>query len=111
MTIRTTARVWREGKNYIAHALPLDVSSAGTTPAAALEALREAIGAFVATARDQGTLDQILEECGYVLVDGKWVAPQIVTHQYESLAPRYGFVRRILGRVLNLFHLDLLIPR
>jgi predicted RNase H-like HicB family nuclease len=86
MTIETTVRIWREGKQYIAHALPIDVSSAGDTPDSARAALREALTLFVSTARERGTLDEILEESGYVLDNGKWTAPQIVTQQQDLLA-------------------------
>ena len=86
MTIETTIRIWREGKHYIAHAMPLDVSSAGDTPEAARVALGEAVGLFVATAREQGTLDEVLEECGYASEGDKWVAPQVVDQKQELLA-------------------------
>ena len=86
MTIETTTRVWREGKHYIAHALPLDVASSGDSPEAARRALREAVELFVATAREHGTLDDVLDECGYRFEAGKWVAPQIVEQQQETLA-------------------------
>jgi predicted RNase H-like HicB family nuclease len=86
MTIETTTRIWREGKYFIAHALPLDVSSAGDTPEAAQKALHEAVELFVSTAREQGTLDEILEECGYTKQNGQWVAPQIVAQQQDRVA-------------------------
>ncbi len=86
MTIELNIRVWREGKSYIAHALPLDVSSAGDTPEAARAALREAVDLFVATAKDQGTLDEVLEECGYTFSGGQWRAPQIVDQQRDLLS-------------------------
>ena len=86
MTIETTTRIWREGGKYIAHALPIDVASAGDTPEAARAALREAVELFVTTARDHGTLDDVLEECGYTPVGERWVAPQIVAEQREVLA-------------------------
>jgi predicted RNase H-like HicB family nuclease len=62
MNIETTTRVWREGKQFIAHALPLDVASAGDTPEAARRALQEAVELFINTARDHGTLGDILSE-------------------------------------------------
>ena len=77
--------VWREGNAYIAHALPLDVSSSGNTPEAARAALREAIDLFVSTARDQGTLNEMLEECGYKFDAGRWIAPAVVDQQHESI--------------------------
>ncbi|HEX3355951.1 MAG TPA: hypothetical protein VHS31_03125 [Tepidisphaeraceae bacterium] len=86
MNIETTTRVWREGKQFIAHALPLDVASAGDSPEAARRALQEAVELFIATAREQGTLDDVLEECGYTLQGDKWVAPQIVAQQQDVLA-------------------------
>ena len=86
MTIDMNIRIWREGKTFIAHALPLDVSSAGDSPERARAALREAVDLFVATARDHGTLQEVLEECGYSLENDRWTAPQIVAEQQESLA-------------------------
>jgi predicted RNase H-like HicB family nuclease len=65
MTPGGTIRTWREGKQYIAHALPIDVMSSGPTPEAAYEALREAIRLFIRTAADSGTLNTILEQCGF----------------------------------------------
>ncbi|MGD0539881.1 MAG: hypothetical protein ABSB33_00045 [Tepidisphaeraceae bacterium] len=86
MTIETTIRIWREGKQYIAHALPLGVSSAGDTPEAARAALGEAVSLFIATARERGTLDEVLEECGYTSDGDKCVAPNVVTQKQELLA-------------------------
>ena len=86
MTIDMNIRIWREGKQYIAQALPLDVSSAGDTPEGARAALLEAVDVFIATARDHGSLNDILEECGYTLEQGRWAAPPIVAQQHESLA-------------------------
>jgi predicted RNase H-like HicB family nuclease len=86
MNIETTIRIWREGKQFIAHALPLDLSSSGDTEHAARQALHEALELFVATAREQGTLDEVLEECGYVLERGKWIAPAILAQGREILA-------------------------
>jgi predicted RNase H-like HicB family nuclease len=86
MNIQTTTRVWREGSQYIAHALPLDVSSAGDTPENAQRALREAVELFIATAREQGSLEEVLEECGYARTGDDWAAPQVVTEQLDLLA-------------------------
>jgi predicted RNase H-like HicB family nuclease len=86
MNLDTTIRIWREGSQYIAHALPLDVASSGDTPQSARQALHEAVELFVATAREQGTLIEVLEECGYSLDNGQWIAPSIVTQERETLA-------------------------
>jgi len=63
MQIDYTVQVWREGAQYVAQAIPLDVISSGSTPAEARSALEEAVSLFLTTAHDAGTLDQVLEEC------------------------------------------------
>ena len=55
-------QIWREGSQYVAHALPLDVASAGASPKAARAAVHEAVGLFLVTARAHGTLDELIED-------------------------------------------------
>ena len=64
MNIEYTVQVWKEGERYIAHAMPLDVMSSGKTPEEAKRAVKEAVELFIATAKDVGALNDILEECG-----------------------------------------------
>ncbi|MEX0775257.1 MAG: hypothetical protein WD042_06030 [Phycisphaeraceae bacterium] len=86
MKLEATIRIWREGEQYIAHALPLDVSSAADTPDAARRALGEAIELFIATARQHGTLDEVLDECGYTFDGTNWLAPEVVAERRDLLA-------------------------
>ena len=65
MSIDYTVQIWREGRQYIAHAMPLDVVSSGPTPDQARAALDEAVRLFLETAEEKGTLEQVLEESGY----------------------------------------------
>jgi len=65
MNIEYTIQIWKEGNQFIAHAMPLDVMSSGFTPEKAKEALNEAVHLFLETAADMGTLDEILQEAGY----------------------------------------------
>lgn len=60
MKLGYTVQLWKEGRQYVAHAVPLDVSSSGPTPAKAQAALKEAVGLFLKTAQEAGTLDQVL---------------------------------------------------
>jgi predicted RNase H-like HicB family nuclease len=60
---------------YVAHAMPLDVMSAGSTPDETRTALDEAVHLFLMTAADMGTLDDILREAGYDQQEGNWVSP------------------------------------
>ena len=62
--IEYTVQVWQEGKQFVAHAMPLDVMSCGSTPAAS-QALREAVELYLVTSAEVGTLAEVLEEAGY----------------------------------------------
>jgi predicted RNase H-like HicB family nuclease len=62
-----TVQIWKEGNQFVAHAMPLDVMSSGKTPEEARKALDEAVHLFLVTAADVGTLDEILRETGYEL--------------------------------------------
>jgi predicted RNase H-like HicB family nuclease len=64
MNLDMTVHIYKEGAQYVAHAMPLDVMSSGGTPEAARQALDEAVRAFLLTASDIGTLEQVLEESG-----------------------------------------------
>ena len=65
MNIQVTIRTFKEGRNFVAHAIGLDVSSCGRTKEAALKNLKEAVTLFLEEAEEMGTLSQILVECGY----------------------------------------------
>ena len=86
MQIEYTVQIWREGKQFIAHAMPLDVMSAGPSPKEARSAVDEAVRLFVLTAKDHGTLEEILSEAGYELRDGVWAPPPAVAFERQSTA-------------------------
>ena len=86
MQIEYTVQIWREGNQFIAHAMPLDVMSAGPSPEEARRAVDEAVRLFVLTANDHGTLEEILGEAGYELRDGVWTPPPAVAFEKQSTA-------------------------
>lgn len=86
MLIETTVRIWREGNQFVAHAMPIDLASAGPSKDAAKAALREALELFISTADAEGTLHEVLEECGYHFDDSKWVAPSVVEQQQTVMS-------------------------
>jgi len=85
MAIEYTVQIWKEGEHYIAHAMPLDVMSSGKTPEEAKNAVREAVNLFIATARDIGTLNEILEECGYYVRDKETVSPSWISVEKQQV--------------------------
>jgi predicted RNase H-like HicB family nuclease len=75
MQLDYTVQVWEEDGQFIAHAMPLDVASSGSTPEAARSAVDEAVRLFVKTAAEHGTLDEALEDAGYRRVRHEWRGP------------------------------------
>ena len=84
MEIDYTVQVWREGSQFVAHAMPLDVASGGPTPVEARTALDEAVKLFLKTARDHGTLAEVLEDAGYLSKAGQWQSPDWVGVEKHS---------------------------
>jgi predicted RNase H-like HicB family nuclease len=84
MNIEYSAQIWKEGNQYIAHAMPLDVMSAGPSPEEARNALDEAVHLFLVTAADMGTLEDVLQESGYELRQEGWVSPAWVAIERRS---------------------------
>jgi len=65
LNIEYTGEIWKEGRTFVARAVPLDVMSCGRSADEARHNLREAVALFVSTALEQGTVPAILRECGY----------------------------------------------
>lgn len=61
MQIEYTVQIWKEGEQFVAHAMPLDVMSAGQTPDEARKAMDEAVHLFLLTAEEMGTISEVLE--------------------------------------------------
>jgi hypothetical protein len=87
MNIDYTVQIWREGGQFVAHAMPLDVASSGADPEAARRAVDEAVRAFVASCANAATLEQVLEEVGYECSsDGSWQSPSCISVERRKLA-------------------------
>ena len=86
MNVEYTVQIWREGKQYVAQASPLDVVSAGPTPERARKALREAVHLFLETAEENGTLEDVLIECGYEFDGATWQSPAWISIERQTTA-------------------------
>ena len=82
--VEYTVHIWKEGDQFVAHAMPLDVMSSGPTPEKARKALDEAVHLFLVTAMDRGTLEEVLQEVGYEFQQGSWVGPSWVAIERHS---------------------------
>lgn len=86
MNIDYTVHIWKEGDQFVAQAMPLDVISSGTTPNEARAALDEAVHLFLMTAAAEGTLKEILQEAGYEQQSEGWISPPWVATEKHSMA-------------------------
>ena len=84
MNIDYTVQIWREGEQFVAHAMPLDVASSGVTPDAARIALEQAVKLFIKTAEEFGTLGVVLEDSGYEFDGSRWLSPDWVCFEKHS---------------------------
>ena len=77
--------IFKEGKTYVSYCPELDVSSCGNTIDEARENLKIAVNLFLEEAEKMGTLEDILIESGYELIESNhWEAPRIVATELMS---------------------------
>lgn len=74
---------FEEGDIIIAHCVPLDVSSCGHDLEEARRNVREAIELFLETCDQMGTLNEVMEESGFVRDGENWIPPAVL--QVDSL--------------------------
>lgn len=74
---------FEEGGMIIAHCIPLDVSSGGRDLEEARRNIHDAIAGFIEACEAMGTLEQVLEESGFVNDGERWLPPAVV--QLDSL--------------------------
>jgi len=78
---------FEEGLVVVAHCVPLDVSSCGKDLAEARLNIRDAIAGFLSTCEEMGTLEDVLEESGFVKQGEDWVPPVLIrTDRVDVLA-------------------------
>jgi len=71
MDLGFTVRILRERDAFVAHVPELDVSTCGDTEAEARRNIADAVQGFLQTAREHGTLNDILQEAGYRFENGR----------------------------------------
>ena len=79
--------VFSEKGTCIAYCPELDISSCGKDVDQARQNLKTAVRLFIEEAQKIGTLEQILEEAGYVIDDtGEYRAPRLLATETMSIA-------------------------
>jgi len=86
MRISTRIEIFKEGEVYVALSPELNVSSFGDTLQDARMSIQEAIEAFVEECREMGTLDEVLEESGFVRTNDTWESRKPLSEEKIALA-------------------------
>ena len=77
-----------EGDIIIAHCVPLDVSSCGHDIKEARRNAQEAIELFLETCETIGSLNEVLEESGFVWDGENWIPPTVLQVDCLDIAPQ-----------------------
>lgn len=89
--ITMKVKVFKEGDVYVALCPELNVSSFGDDIKSAKRSLREAIEAFLEECEVMGTLEEVLEEAGFVKKkQPKTCASNAHPHKYENRRNEQG---------------------
>jgi len=86
MNLSIKVEIFKEGDVYVALSPELNVSSFGETIDEAKESIKEAIEAFLEECREMGTLDDVLEESGFLRVENTWQLRRPVAEENFALA-------------------------
>ena len=83
--INFRAEIFREGAVYVGLCPELNVSSFGETVEEARKSLQEAVEAFIGECEAMGTLEEVMEESGFVKEGGVWISPKPIKQELLSV--------------------------
>jgi predicted RNase H-like HicB family nuclease len=69
---------FEEDGAIICHCLPLDISSCGRDLNEARSNIKDAIEGFVESCEGMGTLEEVLNECGFIKSGSDWRSPAVL---------------------------------
>jgi predicted RNase H-like HicB family nuclease len=78
--------IFKEGDVYVALSPELNVSSFGETVEEAGESIKEAIDAFIEECQKMGTLEEVLEEAGFLKTGDFWEPRKPVVEDNLAIA-------------------------
>lgn len=86
MDISVRVEIFKEGDAYVALSPELNVSSFGETVDEAKKSLKEAVGAFIEECETMGTLEEVLEESGFLRINNSWESRKPIIEENLALA-------------------------
>ncbi len=88
MKISVRLEIFKEGNVYVAVSPDLNVSSFGDSIDDAKKSVEEAIEAFIEECKRMGTLEDVLEESGFLKINGSWESRKPVVQEELAFALR-----------------------
>lgn len=76
--------IFREKEAFIAHTPVLNLTTSGKTFEEAKKRFDEAVDIFFEELAEMGTLDETLEELGWVKTTSGWAPPTFIAHEIET---------------------------
>lgn len=86
MNLSIRIEIFKEDDVYVALSPELNVSSFGETIFEAKESIKEAIELFLEECRKMGTLNEVLEESGFLKMEDAWQSRMPVAEENLALA-------------------------
>ncbi|GFP21031.1 hypothetical protein HKBW3S06_00257 [Candidatus Hakubella thermalkaliphila] len=80
------AEIFKEGEVYVGLCPELNISSFGEDIEDARRSLQEALGAFLEECEEMGTLEEVLEEAGFLQREGTWVSREPVVEEKMAIS-------------------------
>lgn len=77
---------YKEGDVYVGLCPELNVSSFGEDIEAARYSLHEAVEAFIETCEEMGTLEEVLEEAGFIQEKGIWISRKPILEEKFAIS-------------------------
>jgi predicted RNase H-like HicB family nuclease len=84
--IAVEVRIFREGDVYVALCPELEISSFGDDIESAKESFKEALAAFLEECEALGTLEEVLEESGFVKEKDLWIPEEPVLREQLAVS-------------------------
>ncbi len=86
MNISLKIEIFKEGDVYVALSPELNVSSFGDTIEDAKKSFKEAVEAFIEECQETGTLEDVLEESGFLKINDSWKSRKPIAEEDLALA-------------------------
>ena len=84
-SLKLPINVLKQGSQVLIYSPALELCSSGDDREQAAQNFHDAVLIFLEDLVEQGTLDDVLEELGWIVNDTEWIPPAWECNQYQSI--------------------------